>query len=53
MACKVNGRPVSLWILRRETSMQNCVWPGRAPVALPKDKPLRLQSTLIIRATGK
>ena len=53
MACKVNGRPVSLWILRRDPSMQNCVWPGRAPVALPKDKPLRLQSTLIIRPAGK
>ncbi len=53
MACKVNGRPISLWILRREASMQNCVWPGRAPVALPKGKPLRLQSTLIIRPSGK
>ncbi|MDO9222128.1 MAG: PmoA family protein [Caulobacter sp.] len=54
LACKVNGRPVSLWILRRETSMQNCVWPGRTPAALPKDKPLRLQSTLVIRpAAGK
>lgn len=54
MACKVNGRPISLWILRREPSMQNCVWPGRAPVALTKDRPLRLQSTLIIRpGTGQ
>ena len=54
MACKVNGRPISLWILRREPSMQNCVWPGRAPVALTKDSPLRLQSTLIIRpGTGQ
>lgn len=49
LSCKVNGRPVTQWILRRELSMQNCVWPGRAPVALPKDKPLRLQSTLVIR----
>ena len=53
LACKVDGRPISLWILRREASMQNCVWPGRVPVTLPKDKPLRLQSTLIIRPTGK
>lgn len=54
MACKVDGRPISLWILRREPSMQNCVWPGRAPVALTKDRPLRLQSTLIIRpGTGQ
>jgi hypothetical protein len=29
--------------------MQNCVWPGRAPVALVKDRPLRLQSTLVVR----
>ena len=49
MACKVDGRPISLWILRRDPSMQNCVWPGRAPVALTKDRPLRLQSTLVIR----
>lgn len=53
MACKVDGRPISLWILRREASMQNCVWPGRVPVAVPKQRPLRLQSTLIIRPTGK
>lgn len=54
MACKVDGKPVTQWILRRELSMQNCVWPGRAPVALPKGKPLRLQSTLVIQpAKGK
>jgi len=53
MACKVDGRPISLWILRREPSMQNCVWPGRAPVALTKGRPLRLQSTLIVRPTGQ
>jgi hypothetical protein len=49
MSCKVNGKPVTQWILRREASMQNCVWPGRAPVAVPKGKPLRLQSTLVIQ----
>lgn len=53
MACKVDGRPISLWILRREPSMQNCVWPGRAPVVLTRGKPLRLQSTLIVRPTGQ
>lgn len=53
MACKVDGRPISLWILRRESSMQNCVWPGRVPVALPKDRPLRLQSTLVVRPAGR
>ncbi len=53
MACKVGGRPISLWILRRDPSMQNCVWPGRAPVALTREKPLRLQSTLIVRPAGQ
>ena len=54
LSCKVNGKPVTRWILRRELSMQNCVWPGRAPVALTRDKPLRLQSTVvIIPAKGK
>jgi hypothetical protein len=33
--------------------MQNCVWPGRAPVILTRDKPLRLQSTLIVRPAGQ
>lgn len=47
--CKVDGRPITQWTLRKELSMQNCVWPGRAPVALVKGKPLRLQSTLVIR----
>lgn len=49
LSCKVDGRPISQWILRKELSMQNCVWPGRAPVALVKDKPLRLQSAVVIK----
>ncbi|MFZ5670167.1 MAG: DUF6807 family protein [Pseudomonadota bacterium] len=53
LSCKVDGRPITQWILRRELSMQNCVWPGRAPVALVKGRPLRLQSSLVIRPTGK
>ena len=54
MSCKVNGKAVNQWILRRELSMQNCVWPGRAAVAVPKGKTLRLQSTLVIQpAKGK
>lgn len=53
LSCKVDGRPISQWILRREASMQNCVWPGRAPVALVKGRPLRLQSTLVIQPAVK
>lgn len=49
LACKANGRPITQWILRRELSMQNCVWPGRAPVALPRGKPLRLESTVVVQ----
>lgn len=48
MSCKVNGKPVTQWILRRELSMQNCVWPGRAPVALPRGKTLHLETTVVI-----
>lgn len=53
LACKADGRPISQWILRRVPSMQNCVWPGRVPVALARGKPLRLQSTVIVRPTGQ
>jgi hypothetical protein len=49
LACKANGAPITRWILRKELSMQNCVFPGRAPYVLKKDQTLRLQSTLIIR----
>jgi hypothetical protein len=36
------------WILRRRGSMQNPVWPGREPVALPRKKPIFLRYRLII-----
>lgn len=49
LACKGNGAPITRWILRRELSMQNCVFPGRAPFVLKKGETLRLQSTLILR----
>ncbi len=49
LACKANGAPLTRWILRKELSMQNCVFPGRAPFVLKKGETLRLQSTLIIR----
>jgi hypothetical protein len=49
LACKAHGAPITRWILRRELSMQNCVFPGRAPFVLKKGQTLRLQSTLILR----
>jgi len=49
LACKADGAPITRWILRRELSMQNCVFPGRAPFVLKKGETLRLQSTLILR----
>ncbi len=36
------------WILRRKRSMQNCVYPGRNPVALSTDKPTVLRYRLVI-----
>ncbi len=54
LSCKADGRPISQWVLRKEPSMQNCVWPGRAPVALSKGRPLRLESTVVVKpAAGK
>lgn len=49
LSCKVDGKPITQWILRKELSMQNCMWPGRAPVALVKGKPLRLQSSVVVQ----
>jgi hypothetical protein len=49
MSCRANGTPISRWILRKELSMQNCVFPGRAPFVLREGQTLRLQSTLVIR----
>lgn len=49
LACKADGRPITLWILRRELSMQNCVYPGRVPVTLRKGQPLVLESALVIQ----
>lgn len=48
LSCTVDRRPISRWILRRETSMQNCVWPGRAAVPLPIGKPVLLGATLSV-----
>lgn len=49
LACRADGAPITRWILRKELSMQNCVFPGRAPFVLKKGQTLRLQSTLILR----
>ena len=43
----VNDAHTQQWILRKEKSMQNVVYPGRKPVPLPK-KGLRLRYRLII-----
>ena len=34
------------WILRKARSMQNPVFPGRTPIALPTDEPLELRYRL-------
>lgn len=36
------------WILRKARSMQNPVFPGREPVALPVDQPLELRYRMIL-----
>ena len=36
------------WILRNRPSMQNPVFPGREPVALPRTKPLELRYRMIL-----
>jgi hypothetical protein len=49
LACKAQGQSITRWILRRELSMQNCVFPGHAPYAIPIDRPLHLESTVVIQ----
>lgn len=53
LACKANGQAVTRWMLYNDRSMQNCVFPGRAPVILKKGQTLRLQETVIIRPVAK
>lgn len=49
LSCTVNGQPITRWILRRETSMQNCVWPGATAVPLPlKAGPVKLGAILLV-----
>ncbi len=48
LACKVDDRPLQQWMLRREASVQNCIFPGRTPVVLSKGRALHLQATIVI-----
>lgn len=43
-----NPKPRDAWILRSARSMQNAAYPGRTPVAVSRDKPLRLRYRLVI-----
>ena len=36
------------WILRARSSMQNAVYPGRQPVAIPRDRPVILRYRLVV-----
>jgi hypothetical protein len=40
------------WILRRERSMQNAVWPGREPVQLSTESPVILRYRLVLHRGG-
>ena len=53
LACKANGQAVTRWMLYNDRSMQNCVFPGRAPLVLKKGEALHLQETLVIRPVVK
>jgi hypothetical protein len=47
-SCEVDGRAWTRWVLRQEPSMQNCAFPGAAPVAVPGDGVLRLELSLLV-----
>jgi hypothetical protein len=36
------------WILRAKASMQNAVYPGRQPSALPRDRPVILRYRIVL-----
>jgi hypothetical protein len=48
LACTAGGRPITRWVLRRELSMQNCVWPGSTPVTLQPGEPVILTARLSV-----
>lgn len=49
VSCAVDGKPITNWVLRREQSMQNCAWPGRAAVPLSMERPTILTATVKLR----
>lgn len=53
LACKADGQAVTRWMLYNDRSMQNCVFPGRAPLVLKKDEALHLQEAVVIRPAAK
>lgn len=50
VVCRAGGAGVTQWILRNGQSMQNCAFPGQAPLALERGEPLRLVASLIVRS---
>lgn len=53
LACKANGQAIKRWMLYNDRSMQNCVFPGRAPLVLKKGEGLHLEETLVMRPASK
>ena len=49
LACRVQDRPWTEWVLRQEPSMQNCAFPGRTPRVLPTVDPLRIEVSAVLR----
>ena len=43
-----NPSPSTNWILRKISSMQNAVYPGRQPVSIPFDQPLVLKYSILV-----
>lgn len=50
VVCRAGVEPVTQWILRNGQSMQNCAFPGRAPIALKPGEPLRLLASVVLRS---
>ena len=48
VACLIDGRPWTRWVLRRGASMQNCAFPGREPVAVPMESDLVMHVSISI-----
>lgn len=49
VACLIDGRPWTRWVLRHERGMQNCAFPGREPVAVPMDRDMLIEISISIR----